>query len=90
MSGILNRTVFFAKGGDGIYRGSDWARVVTEIGTCFEARPLQPRLTVGDADGYEASDMISRIDHIGAYDPASQRFGDDGCIGGGLVPVLNY
>jgi len=79
MSGVASRTIFISAmpkvlgqpKGEKIMKFSDFARVVTSVGSCWE--PFTIHQIVGLSDGfpteYDARDMMRQVDNIESVNP---------------------
>lgn len=91
MSGIQRRAIFLNKGPDGYFRISDWCRVTTSVGNCYEPYSYNRDKIINKATDldYDWREMSNRIDDVLPYDTQTQKW-DEVCIGGITNPIEGY
>lgn len=83
MSGILKRTIFYEKMKTGEVRFSDYAVVVTDIGTMVEPFEINNRLDFCDYADYDPTDMMVKVDEVQPCDILGSEF----LSGGATTPL---
>lgn len=86
MAVIHKRTVYYEKKPGGVFRFSDFASVVTNLGQMIELRqPFSRRAIGGDLGDFDPADEMSRIDEMQNIDMLKEKQ----ILSGGEYPPLH-